>query len=283
MGALGPGVGEAPAADPGDLHREHEVVGLEAGRPDHAVELAQAPVGGPQAVRLDALDRLGHELHVGALQSRQEGGAEEDPLAPEGVVRPRLGAHLLVLELGAHEAGRPQRHQAPERARVTDAQRQRLGVVEDEPTAVGLQAGDAFEGRPQPLRVAAVLARQEPVAGALEDAQGADPGRDLGDELDRAGAAADDRHALALELVVVVPFGRVEGVAGEVLQRPAGPGSPAGRAGRWRSRSRRTRRCCRRRPRTVQRQRCSSHEQAVTAVSVRIRGSMPWSRATSCR
>ena len=94
VGALRPAVAQAAAAGAGDLHREHEVVGLEAGRPDQAVDLVQPAVGGPQALRLDALDRLGHELDVRALQRRQVVGAEEDPLAPEGVVRPGFAAHL---------------------------------------------------------------------------------------------------------------------------------------------------------------------------------------------
>ena len=78
--------------------------------------------------------------------------------------------------------------------------------------------GTRSKARLHPARIDHVLARQEPVAGALEDAQAADPRGDLGDELDGARAVAHDRHALAVEVVGVVPFGRVEAVAGEALR-----------------------------------------------------------------
>ena len=63
-----------------------------------------------------------------------------------------------------------------------------------------------------------VLARQEPVARPLKDGQALDARRDLGDELNGAGAGSDDGDALSCEPVVVVPVRRVEAVPRELVQ-----------------------------------------------------------------
>ena len=99
-----------------------------------------------------------------------------------------------------------------ERPRVADAGGERLAVVEDERAAGGLEFGDVPDGGFDGARVRVVLARQEPVARALEDDELLGLGGDLGDELDRARARADDRDALARQVVVVVPLGGVERV-----------------------------------------------------------------------
>ena len=72
-------------------------------------------------------------------------------------------------------------------------------------------------------RVGAVAARHEPVAGPLEDDEPVDLLRDLGHELDGARPGADHGHALAAQVVVVVPPGGVEAVAGEAVE-PFDPG-----------------------------------------------------------
>ena len=164
---------------------------------------------------LDRGDLLGDELHVGTFQGGQEVGAEQHSLAAEGVVGPGLGAQLRVRQLGAHEGGRAGGADAPDGVWVADGGGQRLAVLEDEAPPGPLQAGDVFDGQPQESRVGAVAPRHEPVAGALEDVQAADLGRDLGHELHGAGAAADDADALAGEVVVVVPLGGVEEAPGE--------------------------------------------------------------------
>ena len=52
--------------------------------------------------------------------------------------------------------------------------------------------------------------RHHPRRRALEEVQAPDLGLDLGDELDRGGAGADDRDVAIGQVVVVVPAGRVE-------------------------------------------------------------------------
>ncbi len=160
---------------------------------------------------------MGDELHVRPFQGRQEVGAEEDPLAAEGVVGPDLLAQRGVLQLGAHEGGRAGAPDAPEGAGVADQHGQRLAVVEHESPSELLQARNPFEGGLGEGGVGPVLARQEPVPGALEDGQLSDLGGDLGHELDGARARPDDPDALALEGVVVVPFGGVEAVSLKAL------------------------------------------------------------------
>ena len=59
---------------------------------------------------------------------------------------------------------------------MADQEGQRLAVLEDEAPAEVLQPRDAFERAPHERGVGAVLARQEPVAGALEDRHLRDPG-----------------------------------------------------------------------------------------------------------
>ena len=95
----------------------------------------------------------------------------------------------------------------------------------------------------------------------------ADHGRDLGHELDGARARADDRHALARQRVVVIPFGRVEAVPGEALgaldlrDARAGASCPVARI----STSASWRRAARRSARSSGSAR-SSHAQEVTVV-----------------
>ena len=100
---------------------------------------------------------------------------------------------------------------------MPDRHRQRLPVFEDEPAPINLKTGDVPDRRPDRPRVAAILARHEPVAGALEDYEPAHLLGDLGHELHRAGARPDHRDPLAAQVVVVIPAGGVEAVTGVFL------------------------------------------------------------------
>ncbi len=100
---------------------------------------------------------------------------------------------------------------------MADRGSDQLAVLEHEVAPELLHAGNVFDRGAHDPRIAAVAARHEPVAGALEDVQAGDALNDLGDELHGARARADDRDTLALEWVVVVPLRRVEAVAGEAV------------------------------------------------------------------
>ena len=102
--------------------------------------------------------------------------------------------------------------------RVADHHRQGLEVaLEEEPAPAHAARGRSRNTRPQHRRVVAVLAREEPVAAALEHRHVPDLGRDGRHELHRAGPGADDRDALAVQVDVVVPARRVHRRACEVV------------------------------------------------------------------
>jgi hypothetical protein len=70
----------------------------------------------------------------------------------------------------------------------------------------------------EPVRDLRIELRRHPDRRALVDVEAPDLARDLGDDLDRAGAGADDRDPLAGELIVVVPAGGVDELALEVVE-----------------------------------------------------------------
>ena len=79
----------------------------------------------------------------------------------------------------------------------------------------------AFEGAD-----VAVQTRDDPGGGALEDREMPDLVHDLGHDLDRRRAGADDRDASTVQVVGMVPVGGVEHRAGELVG--AGDGRQAG-------------------------------------------------------
>src|SRR3712207_1550071 len=66
-------------------------------------------------------------------------------------------------------------------------------------------------------RELAVGLRDDPRGGPLVEVQLGGLLGDFGDELDRARTGPDDRDALARKIVVVLPFGGMEAVAGEIV------------------------------------------------------------------
>ncbi len=145
--SFGPGVLEREAVGAGDRHREHELRGAKAGGVDDAVDLALGAVGAHHSAFGQAGDRLGHQLHVLALQRGQEPRAEQDPLAAERVVGPRLATDLRVAQLPAHEQRGARPADLPPRPRVADHQRQRLGVLVEAPAPQALDRRSAPEQR----------------------------------------------------------------------------------------------------------------------------------------
>ena len=84
----------------------------------------------------------------------------------------------------------------------------------------------SVSGKPTQTRLATKLLQRfyDQASGdlTLEDVQLAHARLDLGDELDGGGAGADHGHALAGQVVLVVPLRGVEGGALEGLQAPDG-------------------------------------------------------------
>ena len=125
--------------------------------------------------------------------------------------------------MNAAERSAPQRARpcAGGGSRASATRRTRTRTCAGTPAARGCARSRSLDQR----RVAAVLARQEPVAGALEDGQRARTCWAIsGTNCTALAPVPIDRHALARERVVVVPCGGVEAVAGERRRRPRSRG-----------------------------------------------------------
>ena len=86
-------VAAAPAhVDAGDVLRRRE-----AGGEDDRVDLPQPAVDGRDSGGGDALDALGHQLQVLAVEGGVVVVREQRPLCAEGVLRPQLLAQLRIL------------------------------------------------------------------------------------------------------------------------------------------------------------------------------------------
>src|SRR6185436_4052351 len=94
---------------------------------------------------------------------------------------------------------------------VGEAGNEHLAGEVDAAADEALQRGEAAVQAALEVRDRAVAVRDDPRRGALEDRELLDLGLDPGDDLDRGRAGADDGDLAALEVVVGVPAGGVEG------------------------------------------------------------------------
>jgi hypothetical protein len=175
------------------------------------------PVLANHGGRAHLRDRSGHDLDVRLRERGIPLVRRQDPLAADAVVRRELPAQLRVLDLLVHVPQRNALEQLADRA-VAEQQHERLACPVDRRPHRELGRGKQSV---EPLLQAAdraVAVRDHPGRGALEHLEPADLRLDLGDELDRRGAGAHDSHALAGEVVLVVPAGGVEGLALEALE-----------------------------------------------------------------
>ena len=162
------------------------VVALQGARPDAVV--ADHPLGARRVVRCDLLEQVGAVAELGLQVLDQHQAHEVVHRAHRFAVRRPFGIDA--------EVGKPAVAHAPEDPEPVPLAVRRHVRVEP------LQAvGD---------RVVVVGRRPHPRGRALEHGELADLGRDLGDELHRARAGADDPDALAAKVDVVVPASRVE-------------------------------------------------------------------------
>ncbi len=190
---------------------------MEAGAEDDRVDLALGAVGGHDRVRADLPDAVRDQLDVRLRERRIPLVRGQDALAAELVARRQPGAQLrvghLLRELAQRHAGRQPAH-----ALVAELQHERLARPVDPGAHRQLGRGEAVVELALQLAHGPVGVRHDPRRRALEDVHPPHLGLDPGDELDRRGAGADHGHALAGEVVVVVPARGVEGRAREVLE-----------------------------------------------------------------
>ena len=153
----------------------------------------------------DPRDLFGDERYVVARERRVVVVRDEDALAADGVVRHELCTQLGVAHRAAHVPQRtaPGHLHRPRQSRETE----RAGFVRDvlQRAAQPLQAGKDREGAAQPTRIGHVGARDHVRRRALVEIELAHLPRDLGNELNRARARADDGNPFARERDVVPP------------------------------------------------------------------------------
>ncbi len=220
LGARGPGLAQTRPVAADDLERSEELGGREPRAEDHDVGLVQAPVGGRDTRRADLADRRRHELDVGPRECPVPVARDQHALTADRVVRARRRPHRRILDLDSplqiRDAGHHEARGAREQRRSPREQRhERLHHAAPGPSNGALQPWRALVDALGDSPIRRVRLRQRPWRRALEDRQARGLVGDHGDELDRAGTGADDRHALAAQVERVIPPGGVERVAGE--------------------------------------------------------------------
>ena len=232
---LAPGVGERAAVATLDVLGDGLLGGVEAGGHDDRVDLAGGAVGGDDAGRGDLADPVGDQVDVVGVERGVVVVGDQDALAADLEVRrhglAQLGvgdAALDVLQRQLLRRGGQLRVDREARARSTRGpSRCRCG----RPSA--RTAGGGTRTARSPCSHGRCAA--SPTAPCAGRRRGGRPASaTCGDDLDRRGAGADDRDALAGQVVVVVPAGGVEDLAGEGvdardlgqlgLREPAGAG-----------------------------------------------------------
>ena len=231
---LGPGVGQRAARAPGEVLGDGELGGVEAGGHDEHVDGALHAVAGHDAALGDAGDRVGHEVDVVAVERRVVGVGDQDPLAADLEVGGDLAAQLGVRDAlrdvaQGHLLGRVGQLRHPrERRHVA------LATPVDRRAVEALQTRHVAQRELLGRAVAPVVARQHVGGRALVDVEVAGHLLQLGHDLDRRGAGADDGDPLAGQIGVVVPARGVEDLTAEALDAldlgELGLGEPAGRA-----------------------------------------------------
>ncbi len=172
-------------------------------------------VGAHDRIGRDLGDGLDHQLDVGPVERRVVEVRRQWALAPE-----RHGRRELALQLGVFDdsdvepacgLGRGSPLRIREREVGVDGPED-LGATFRDRRGIALELAELLRGERR------VLLGEHPVRRTLVHVELPDVGRDLGNELHRAGRAADHRHRLAGEVVVLVPAGRVEDGAAERVE-----------------------------------------------------------------
>ena len=167
-------------------------------------------VGGDDRVRLDLLDAVGHQLDVGLADRGVPVVGRQDALAAEGVVRRQPGSQRGIGHLPAEVAPRDALDRLHHPLVAREAEHQPLAPPVDGRADGALERREAAVEPSLDLRHGPVAVGHDPRRRALEDVQLLDLRLDARHVLDRGRAGADRGDALALQVHVVIPAGRVE-------------------------------------------------------------------------
>ena len=213
-----------------------------------AVQVVFDAVAGADADRAQCRDRPVDQLAVVALQGGVVVAGDQHAFAAGSEIGSQLAAQPRVFDLPAQMQAAQPGHQRRQRSVPHQSGGAGLMAPEQRLTRKLLNRRHFGEHRLHGGRSGDVPARQHPARGALKHLDELGLLDQFGDDLDGAGAGADDRDPLAGEVVVVVPAGTVDlvpavgvdaadvGEAG-VRQRPgrqddgAGPKTLAGGRG----------------------------------------------------
>ena len=191
---------------------------MEAGGHHQHVGRVLHAVGGDDPVPGHPGDRIGHHVHVVPSQRRVPGVGEQDPLAPDLVVRGHLLPQAPVAHLGGQVGAPEGLDRRQRRAGARQAHHLELPADVLQGAYGPLQPGYPAVERAFEARVGAVHARQHPRRGALVDVQVPDGRGDGGHHLDRRGSGADHRDPPVGQRDGVVPARGVEHGAREVAE-----------------------------------------------------------------
>ena len=228
LGAALPFLVQPAAVQTLDRKRRAAFADVEAGGEHDAIQLVLDAVRGADAVRRQPRDRPGDQLGVVFLQGRVIVVGDQHPFAADAEVRGQLPAHPVVFHLVMQVRQAEALGHAGQR-RVPDHRHGHGFVGPEQRLAHRLLAGGHFlEQLLVPVRRFEIRTRHHPARRALEHFQLAHGFYQLRNNLNAAGAGADHRHALAGEIVVVVPARAVNLLAFEFVQafdvREAGVG-----------------------------------------------------------
>ena len=202
-----------------DLHGCQEFGAPETCGQDDSVSGMSAALAIDNPVLAHALDPCGHDLDVLSLQRRIVVIGDEDAAGSYRVVRNQGRLQLRVRDdaphvLLCHALEEP----AQPGSGVEDDRVTQLEIAPDPPPVELCQPGMAREAVDLLPAIGTIHARDHPVGAALKHGQVLHLLGDLRDELDGAGRVADNRSALAREVVFVVPARRVELLSPEVSE-----------------------------------------------------------------
>ena len=231
--AVGPFVAQRASAQAGDRERRTGQVHVVTGGEHDAVQVVLDAVAGAKAHRAQCRDGPVDQLAVVALQRGVVVAGDQHALAARGEVGRELAAQPRVFDLTVQvHPAEPGHHRGQ---RGVPHQRRRAGLVAPiQRLARKLLHRRSFgEHRLDSRRRREIEAGEHPARGALEYLHEIGLLDQFGDDLDRAGAGADDTDPLSGEVVILVPAGTVNLVALVGVDAPdvgeAGVGQRPGR------------------------------------------------------
>ena len=208
-----PGFVQANPVAAEDLHGIEKFRGLKPGRIDDGVH-RQVARRGTDSLWRDAFDRIGHQLHVLAMQRLQVVIGEQHPLAAGGKLRNQLRVKFLGGRPPHPEAGPGGKTVIEDCAAVVAEDPQLKKQVHQQSLQTRSERDYAIKPSPGP-RVAMVVTMENPICRSLQDTHLPSLLGELWDDLNRTGTIADHGDALIAGIKIVVPTGRVEGGAAE--------------------------------------------------------------------